>query len=71
MCGTNSVETSEYFILRCPNYAIMRLNLIENIRNFNTLILLYGSESYDQAINQYIVFCVIDIIIQKNNLMAI
>ena len=39
LCGTNDIETSEHFLLRCPNYAYLRLKLFDNLRNNNMLLL--------------------------------
>ena len=38
LCGTNDLETSEHFPLRCPNYAYLRLKLFDNLRNNNILL---------------------------------
>ena len=35
LCSTNSLETTEHFLLICPIYASFRLNLFDNLRNNN------------------------------------
>ena len=39
LCGTNSVETNEHFLLHCPNSATLRLKLFDSLRSNNILIL--------------------------------
>ena len=76
LCGTNSVETNEHFLLHCPNYATLRLKLFDSLRSNNILILpfvksliieilLYGSERFDEITNKIIISSVIDFIIQS------
>ena len=76
LCGTNDIETSEHFLLRCPNYACLRLKLFDNLRNNNMLllpfesrlivqILLFGSENYDSTANKIIISSVIEFIIKS------
>ena len=76
LCGANSVETNEHFLLHCPNYATLRLKPFDNLRSNNILILpfiksliieilLYGSERFDQITNKIIISSVIDFIIQS------
>ena len=76
LCGTNDLETSEHFLLRCPNYAYLRLKLFDNLRNKNILllplenhlivqILLFGSEYYDLIANKIIISSVIEFIIKS------
>ena len=76
LCGTNDLETSEHFLLRCPNYAYLRLKLFDNLRNKNILllplenhlivqILLFGSEYYDSTANKIIISSVIEFIIKS------
>ena len=76
LCGTNSVETNEHFLLHCPNYATLRLKLFDSLRSNNILILpfvksliieilLYGSERFDKITNNIIISSVIDFIIQS------
>ena len=74
--GTNSLETFEHFLLHCPTYACLRLELFENLRNNNILLLplekslivrifLYGSNNYDPSVNKITISTVIDSIIQS------
>ena len=76
LCDTNDIETSEHFLLRCPNYACLRLKLFDNLRNNNMLllplesrlivqILLFGSENYDSTANKIIISSVIEFIIKS------
>ena len=76
LCGINSVETNEHFLLHCPNYATLRLKLFDSLRSNNILILpfvksliieilLYGSERFDEITNKIIISSVIDFIIQS------
>ena len=76
LCRTNCLETTEHFLLHCPTYASFRLKLFDNLRNNNILVLplnrssivqlfLYGSEDYDQTVNNFILSCTIDFIIQS------
>ena len=76
LCRTNCLETTEHFLLHCPIYASFRLNLFDNLRNNNILVLplnkpsivqifLYGSENYDHRDNNFILSCTIDFIIQS------
>ena len=76
LCGTNSLETSEHFLLHCPTYAYLRLKLFDNLRNNNILllpldksitiqILLYGSDNYDPLVNKIILSIVINFIIES------
>ena len=68
LCGRNDIETSEHFLLRCPNYACLRLKLFDNLRNNNMLllplesrfivqILLFGSENYDSTASIHYLLC--------------
>ena len=74
LCGTNSIESSEHFLLHCPTFALLRIKLFDNRRNQNILILpfvkskiiqilLYGSESYNQTENKIIISSVIEFIV--------
>ena len=76
LCGTNDLETSEHFLLRCPNYAYLRLELFDNLRNNNMLllplknnlivqILLFCSENYDSTANNIIISSVMEFIIKS------
>ena len=76
LCGTNDLETSEHFLLRCHIYAYLRLRLFDNLRNNNMLllplenqlivqILLFGSENYDSSANKIIISSVIEFIIKS------
>ena len=76
LCGTNSLETSEHFLLNFPTYAYLRLKLFDNLRNNNILlllldmsmviqILLYGSDNYDPSVNKIILSIVINFITQS------
>ena len=70
LCRTNCLETTDHFLLNCPIYASFRLNLFDNLRNNNILVLplnkspivqisLYGSKNYDQTDNNLIISCII------------
>ena len=76
LCGTNSLETSEHFLLHCPNFASLRLKLFDNLHNNNILLLpydkslivqifLYGSNKFNPTINKIIITLVIDYIINS------
>ena len=67
LCGTNSLETSEHFLLHCPTFASLRLKLFDNLHNNNILLLslivqifLYGSDKFNPTINKIIITLVID-----------
>ena len=34
LCGTNSIESSEHFLLHCPTFALLRIKVFDNLRNF-------------------------------------
>ena len=74
--GTNSLETSQQFLLHCQTYACLRRKLFDNLYNNNILllplekslivqILLYGSDNYNPSMNKIIISTVIDFIIQS------
>ena len=76
LCITNCFKTTEHFLLHCPIYATFRLNFFDNLRNNNILVLplnrsiivqmfLYRSENYEQTVNNFIISCIIDFIIQS------
>ena len=76
LCGTNSLETSEHFLLHCPTFASLRLKLFDNLHNSNILLLpydkslivqmfLYGSDKFNPTINKIIITLVIDYIIHS------
>ena len=76
LCGTNSLETSEHFLLHCPTFASLRLKLFDNLHNNNILLLpydkslivqifLYGSNKFNPTINKIIITLVIDYIINS------
>ena len=76
LCGTNSLETSAHFLLHCPTFASLRLNLFDNLHHKNILLLpydkslnvqmfLYGSDKFDPTINKIIITLVIDYIIDS------
>ena len=71
---TNCLEATEHFLLHCLIYASFRLNVFDNLRNNNILVLplnksstaqmfLYESESYDQTDNNFTISCIINFII--------
>ena len=47
-CRTNCLETTEHFLLHCPIYASFRLNLFDNLRNNNILVLPLNKSSIVQ-----------------------
>ena len=76
--GTNSLETSEHFLLHCPTFASLRLKLFDNLHNNNILLLpydksvivqtfLYGSDKFNPTINKIIITLVIDYIIDSRH----
>ena len=77
MLISNCLETTEHFLLHCATYASFHLNLFDNLRNNNILVLplnkssivqffLYESENYDDHTdNNFIISCTIDFIIQS------
>ena len=78
LCGTNDLETSEHFLLRCPNYAYLRLKLFDNLRNNHisllplqnhliVQILLFASENYDSTANKIIISSVMEFIIKSRS----
>lgn len=64
VCGTNSRETVEHFILHCPIYLTYRCILFDNLRqtisvlpfksSFLVKVLLYGTEQLDSVSNNKI-----------------
>ena len=75
LCGTNSLETSQHFLLHCPTYAHLRL---KHLHNNNILLLLlpydkslivqislYGSDKFNPTISKIIISLVIDYIIHS------
>ena len=72
-CRTNSIETTQHFLLECPNHAAYRLVLFDNIRNIDVMlfplnpsmfcrILLFGNSTYEFNINQSILRAVVTFI---------
>ena len=65
LCVDAEIETTEHFLLHCQFYSTQRLELFEKLekveRNFlslsaknQVLILLYGSQTYSENLNQEI-----------------
>ena len=68
-CDESSVESTEHYLLVCPNYHQFRHQLFTDLqtemsiipfnKSYLTQILLYGSESYSDGINNFILKCTI------------
>ena len=69
-CSTNSIETTEHFLLHCSNYSNDRNILFNSLKNldisliplkpsFLCQILLYGGTDFSDLINREILFLVI------------
>ena len=76
LCGTNSLETSEHYLLHYPTFSSLRLKLFDNLHNKNILLLpydkslivqmfLYGSDKFNPTINKIIITLVINYIIDS------
>ena len=73
-CRTNSIETTEHYLLQCPNYSAYRSVLIDSLHSMNlmllpfkvytlTKILLFGDLAFDDDVNQGILRAVITFIL--------
>lgn len=69
-CRTNSIETTEHFLLHCSNYSKCRTNLFNSLHNLSISIiplssvflcrlLLYGDANFSDEINREILSIVI------------
>ena len=72
-CRTNEIETTEHYLLHCPNYSIQRKILHDNLRlkwiwllpfeaTYLVKILLFGDIIFDDNINNVILTNVITFI---------
>ena len=75
-CGED-IETTEHFFLHCPNFANLRLTLLNSLANIDseltninnkelTNILLYGSSKLDSALNNKVLSCSIQFILSSD-----
>ena len=57
VCGNKSVESIEHYLLFCPIFCQLFIDLQNEISiiPFLTQLLLYGSESYSVPINTFII----------------
>ena len=62
LCGTNSIETTEHYLLHCPQFSSHRKFLFANLQNrglsllpysssYLTNVLLYGSSQLNNGLN--------------------
>ena len=76
-CRTNSIETTQHFLLHCPIYSRHHKNLIDNLHQrdihilpYNvshlTNILLYGNSNFNFSTNYIILNNVINFILATN-----
>ena len=74
-CRTNSIETTEHYLLQCPNFLHLRYKLFDNLhRNgisvmpyngcYLTSILLFGHPSFNSGTNRNILTNTINFIIE-------
>ena len=73
-CRTNSIETTEHYLLQRPNHSAYRSVLIDSLHNKNLMllpfkvytlakILLFGDLAFDDDVNQGILRAVITFIL--------
>ena len=69
-CRTNSIESTEHFLLHCPNFSNSRLILFDDLQKLNinifpfsisslSRLLLYGNSDFDIILNRKILEAVI------------
>ena len=69
-CRTNSIETTEHYLLQCPNHSAYRSVLFDSLHNMNitllpfnvstlSKILLFGDLIFNVDVNQSILRTVI------------
>ena len=73
-CRTNSIETTEHYLMHCPNFSSHRQTLFNNLHNIGlspipfssghfTKILLYGDSNFSKELNQLILKSVFEFLI--------
>ena len=78
-CRTNSIETTEHYLLQFPNHSAYRSVLIDSLHNMNLMllpfkvytlakILLFGDLALDDDVNQGILRAVITFITSTRRL---
>lgn len=76
-CRTNSIETTEHFLLHCSNYSNLRLVLFNNLRNLDIMLIpldpsylsrifLYGDANFSMNTNREILGFVIKFLCDSN-----
>ena len=75
-CRTNCIETTEHYLLHCPNFSLYRTELFSNLHQTGlslppfsvshlTKIFLYGDAKFSIVCNRVILKCVINFIINS------